>query len=91
MDEPVYQNELYEDVARTLAMFSGTALMEPRKVRDAIACSLAALFLATDNPSCPTCFDHTCSVHDKPSGGFDREQFLEACGVKEQPTVQARG
>ena len=72
----------YEDIARTFAMFNGTALMEPRKVRDAIAYSLAALF--ADNSSCPTCFDYTCSVHDKPAEDFNRDTFLAQCGLKEK-------
>ncbi len=73
-----YQKRHYEDVAQLLK--DHTAFAEPA-VQD-VALAFADLF-AADNPL-------TCSIPDghkgecNVEGGFDREQFLAACGLESE-------
>ncbi|KKL19118.1 hypothetical protein LCGC14_2468650, partial [marine sediment metagenome] len=84
-----YQNEHYEDVARTLKAHRG-CVMGCAKAKDDSWCppnlaqGFADLFAADNPPFCRTCdtshsiFHASEGLHDYDTGGFDRERFLAA-------------
>ena len=84
-----YTKQHYEDVARILFEHSGytTAMV----VTDDITHAFADLFAADNPPNsrCWNCGDDkgTTSICTRPNeghnyGGFDRDQFLKACGLE---------
>ncbi len=90
-----YQNEHYEDVARIVSWHTTAAKVDGDKKRMAelgyLCLHFADLFAADRPPSsrCWTCGNSeeagsTCTRLDGKHrfGGFDREQFLAACGVE---------
>ena len=78
-----YTKEHYEDVAGLLRATKekfGRARVESKDIIGTLAYSFAILF-AADNPpvyDCPEC----AGSEDRLVGGFDREQFLTACGLE---------
>ncbi len=87
-----YQTEHYEDVAELLHGAIEHAEREQRFVDVDLVYEFAALFAADRPPSsrCWTCgnskeAEPTCTRPDGEHrfGGFDRAQFLTACGLEE--------
>ncbi len=90
-----YQKRHYEDVARLISgNMDATGLDKQRNGGlTALAHDYADLFAADNPPSsrCWTCGDDkgTTSICTRPDGehrfgGFDREQFLAACGLESE-------
>ena len=83
-----YQKEHYEDVARVLSYHITAAGMDDERERMQWLAWVAESFIdlfAADNP--PACQAFHGPGHDsscKLTGGFNREQFLIACGLKEE-------
>lgn len=76
-----YQEQHYEDVARTLRDYWGRAFNSGRVPRGE-ARAFADLFYNDNPPGC------SVGSHDGPCtpacriDGFDRERFLKACGLE---------
>lgn len=71
--------EHYEDVARLLRRKGIDGIGEREPTRHRIIYAFADLF-AADNPACAFL---DCTMHQ----GFDREQFLAACGLEPKTTT----
>ena len=86
-----YQEKHYEDVARLLNKQPVASVGSLYQAVKRMGEDFADLF-AADNPrTCPGCGDkegtksicaHSCGAHHIFTGGFDRERFLAACGLK---------
>ena len=86
-----YQKRHYEDVARILLEFVLLSHVGPM-TRDLVN-TFADLFAADNPPFCSDCGDekgttsictHSCGSHHVFIRGFDREQFLAACGLESE-------
>lgn len=81
-----YQEQHYEDVAKVIRPYT----VVDRGVWQNLTEDLADLFVADNPPTCLACGDRegktsictcSCGGHHAFRGGFDRERFLEACGL----------
>ena len=89
-----YQKSHYEDVAKLLALHIGPCV--PRTVTNCpttLAAEFVGLFAADNPPNsrCWTCGNtkEAAPIYTRPDGdhrfgGFDREQFLVACGLESE-------
>ena len=82
-----YRDEHYEGVAKLLHGYRPLTKAPVRVIAEAFAIRFAA-----DNP--PTCtqpnVNHSNHICLK-EGGFDREQFLAACGLEEEVEADESG
>lgn len=82
-----YQEKHYEDAARILREHKGCCKTEW------VADDFADLFAANNPPTCRVCGESAAGApppcerydgHHEWTGGFDREQFLSACGLESE-------
>ena len=88
-----YQKRHYEDVARLLYGAVQDASNKDRWVDMELVHEFADLFAADNPPVCRVCDDDegtgsictcSCGGHHHFEGGFNRKQFLEACGLESE-------